>query len=140
VADRLEQRSRLRPRGSASRHRRGYPRGRDSVDKLRAQRTARAWSLDGVPHLGVSVFAVPRPSVSSLLRDRFANFRAIHLTTVGVVRAAGFGALIVAGEKDGAAVCQVIDLAPAGDGTIVHLRLLPGLVEDCLALAHRLAG
>jgi hypothetical protein len=34
----------------------------------------------------------------------------------------------------------IIDLMPAGDGTIVHLRLLPGLVEDYLALAHRLAG
>ena len=35
------------------------------------------------------------------------------------------GALIVAGDEDTAAVCEVIDLAPAGDGTIVHLRLLP---------------
>jgi hypothetical protein len=36
-----------------------------------------------------------------------------------------------------AAVCEVIDLAPAGDGTIVHLRLLPGLVEDYRALVER---
>jgi hypothetical protein len=50
------------------------------------------------------------------------------------------GALVVAGDEDTAAVCQVLDLRPAGDGTIVHLRLLPGLVEDYLALAHRLAG
>lgn len=50
------------------------------------------------------------------------------------------GALVVAGDDDTAAVCQVLDLSAAGDGTIVHLRLLPGLVEDYLALAHRLAG
>jgi hypothetical protein len=50
------------------------------------------------------------------------------------------GALVVAGDQDAAAVCQVVDLAPGGDGTIVHLRLLPGLVEDYLALAQRLAG
>jgi PPOX class probable F420-dependent enzyme len=30
------------------------------------------------------------------------------------------GAIIVAGDQDAAAVCEVIDLAPAGDGTIVH--------------------
>jgi hypothetical protein len=40
------------------------------------------------------------------------------------------GALVVAGDQDTAAVCQVVDLAPGGDGTIVHLRLLPGLVDD----------
>jgi len=47
------------------------------------------------------------------------------------------GALVVAGDEDTAAVCEVIDLAPAGDGTIVHLRLLPGLVEDYRALVER---
>jgi hypothetical protein len=35
------------------------------------------------------------------------------------------------------ALCQVIDLTPAGNGTIVHLRPLPGLVEDYQALAAR---
>jgi hypothetical protein len=40
------------------------------------------------------------------------------------------GAIVIAGDQDAAAVCQVIDLTPAGDGTIVHLRLLPGLVDD----------
>jgi hypothetical protein len=39
------------------------------------------------------------------------------------------GALVVAGDEDTAAVREVVDLAPAGDGTIVHLRLLPGLVD-----------
>ncbi|MGI8677397.1 MAG: hypothetical protein ACR2LX_01655 [Jatrophihabitans sp.] len=50
------------------------------------------------------------------------------------------GALVVAGEADAAAVCQVVDLVPAGDGVIVHLRALPGLVEDYVALANRHAG
>lgn len=49
------------------------------------------------------------------------------------------GALVVAGDEDAAAVCQVVDLVPAGDGTIVHLRMLPGRVEDYVALAHRQA-
>jgi hypothetical protein len=47
------------------------------------------------------------------------------------------GALVVAGDEDVAAVCQVVDLVPAGDGTIVHLRLLPGLVDDYRALVDR---
>ena len=45
--------------------------------------------------------------------------------------------LLVAGDEDAAAVCQVIDLVPAGDGTIVHLRPLPGLVDDYRALVER---
>ena len=47
------------------------------------------------------------------------------------------GALVVAGDEGAAAVCQVIDLVPAGDGTIVHLRPLPGLVDDYPALVER---
>ena len=51
------------------------------------------------------------------------------------------GALVVAGDEDAAAICQVVDLARAGDGTIVHLRILPGLVEDYQRLVGRaLAG
>lgn len=51
------------------------------------------------------------------------------------------GALVVAGDQDAAAICQVVDLTPAGDGTIVHLRILPGLVEDYQQLVQRaLAG
>lgn len=51
------------------------------------------------------------------------------------------GALVVAGDTEAAAICQVMDLTPAGDGTIVHLRILPGLVEDYLQLVQRaLAG
>ncbi|HLX52203.1 MAG TPA: hypothetical protein VKQ30_08465 [Ktedonobacterales bacterium] len=47
------------------------------------------------------------------------------------------GSLVVAGDEDAAAICQVIDLTPAGDGTIVHLKLLPGLVDDYRALVER---
>jgi hypothetical protein len=47
------------------------------------------------------------------------------------------GTLVVAGDEDAAAICQVIDLTPAGDGTIVHLKLLPGLVDDYRALIDR---
>ncbi|HEX5292376.1 MAG TPA: hypothetical protein VFX25_26195 [Streptosporangiaceae bacterium] len=47
------------------------------------------------------------------------------------------GALVVAGDEEAAAVCQVVDLVPAADGTIVHLRLLPGLVDDYRALVDR---
>ena len=47
------------------------------------------------------------------------------------------GALVVAGDEDTAAVCQVVDLAHADDGTIMHLRLLPGLVDDYRQLVER---
>lgn len=50
------------------------------------------------------------------------------------------GSLVVAGDPDSAAVCQVVDLVPAANGTIVHLRLLPGLMEDYVALARRQVG
>lgn len=51
------------------------------------------------------------------------------------------GALVVAGDSDAAAICHVVDLVPGGDGTIVHLRILPGLVEDYQQLVRRvLAG
>ena len=47
------------------------------------------------------------------------------------------GAIVIAGDEETAAVCQVIDLAPAGDGAIVHLKPLPGLVVDYQALVER---
>jgi hypothetical protein len=47
------------------------------------------------------------------------------------------GVLVVAGDEEAPAVCQVVDLVPAGDGTIVHLRLLPGLVDDYRVLVER---
>ena len=47
------------------------------------------------------------------------------------------GALVVAGDEENAAVCQVVDLVPAASGVIVHLRLLPGVVDDYRALVER---
>ena len=83
--ERIEQRSRLRaeqPLVAATVIIRGGP---DTVDKLRrhAERTVRAWALDGVPLLGISVFAVLDMSLDDLLRRRFASFRTIYLPTAG---------------------------------------------------------
>jgi len=66
--------------------------GRDTVDKLRshAQRTARAWSLDGRPLLGISVFAVLGMSLEELLERRFASFRTIYMPTAGQLGEYGF--------------------------------------------------
>ena len=48
------------------------------------------------------------------------------------------GALLVAGDEDAAAMCEVTRLEPADDGSmIVHLRVLPGMVEDYLDVAGR---
>ncbi|HEX3959488.1 MAG TPA: hypothetical protein VHZ03_23120 [Trebonia sp.] len=47
------------------------------------------------------------------------------------------GAIVVAGDEDAAAMCRVVDLAPRGDSVIVHLELLPGLVEDYRGVAER---
>lgn len=47
------------------------------------------------------------------------------------------GALVVAGDTDTAAVAVVIDLVAHPNGTVVHLDMLPGSIEDYLALAKR---
>jgi hypothetical protein len=83
--ERIEQRTRLRaeqPLVAATLIIRGGP---DTVDKLRrhAERTERAWALDGVPLLGISVFAVLDMSLDDLLRRRFASFRTFYLSTAG---------------------------------------------------------
>lgn len=66
--------------------------GRDTLDKLRrhALRTARAWSLNGAPLVGISVFAVLDGPLERLLRVRFRTFRTVHLTTAGQLRSGGF--------------------------------------------------
>jgi hypothetical protein len=59
--------------------------GPDSIEKLRrhAQRTARVWSLDGQPLLGVSVFAVLDVPLDELLRrDPLFRYRTIYLPAV----------------------------------------------------------
>ena len=66
--------------------------GRDTADKLlsHAQRTARAWSLDGHPLLGISVFVVLDRTLDALLNERFSTFRTVYLPTVEGLIAAGF--------------------------------------------------
>lgn len=50
------------------------------------------------------------------------------------------GALLVAGSRGAAAMCEVASLEPAADGgTIVHLRVLPGRVEAYRGAAGRAA-
>lgn len=95
MSDRIEQRPRLRVEelpADATIIVRG---GRDTVDKLllHALRTARAWSLDGQPLLGISVFAVLDRPLDELLRERFATFRTVYLPTVHSLSAAGFDLL-----------------------------------------------
>lgn len=47
------------------------------------------------------------------------------------------GAIVVVGDHDAPAVAEVVDVVEQPAGPIVHLRLLPGLVEDYAALVHR---
>lgn len=74
--------------------------GRDSADKLRrhAERTARAWALDGQPLLGISVFAVLGVSLDDLLRRRFTSFRTVYMPTAGVLGELGFE-LLATGQR-----------------------------------------
>lgn len=70
--------------------------GPDSVAKLRAhaERTARAFALDGVPALGLSVFAalddIGAASLDGILAGKLSTYRVVHLATAGQVREAGF--------------------------------------------------
>jgi hypothetical protein len=98
--DRIEQRPLLRdehPPAEATIVVRG---GNDTRAKLRrhVERTARAWSLDGRPLLGISVFAVLDMPLEELLRQRFANFRSIHLLTVAGLGGCGFE-LLATGQR-----------------------------------------
>jgi hypothetical protein len=47
------------------------------------------------------------------------------------------GALVVAGDEDVPAVAVVVDLVEHPNGTIVHLDVLPGALDNYLALARR---
>jgi hypothetical protein len=47
------------------------------------------------------------------------------------------GAIVVAGDPDSPAVAEVVDLVDKPAGRVVHLRLLPGAVEDYEALVRR---
>ena len=47
------------------------------------------------------------------------------------------GALVVAGDEDAPAIAEVIDIVEKPAGKIVHLRILPGVIEDYEALLTR---
>jgi hypothetical protein len=47
------------------------------------------------------------------------------------------GALVIAGDEDAPAVAVVVDPVPHPNGTIVHLDVLPGAIDEYLALARR---
>ena len=47
------------------------------------------------------------------------------------------GAIVVAGDADAPAVVQVVDVVAKQSGRIVHLRILPGNVEDYAELVRR---
>ena len=47
------------------------------------------------------------------------------------------GAIVVAGDPDAPAVAEVVDVVENPTGPIVHLRVLPGAVEDYEALIRR---
>jgi hypothetical protein len=47
------------------------------------------------------------------------------------------GAIVVAGDADAPAVVEVVDIVPKSSGQIVHLRILPGDIEDYAALVRR---
>jgi hypothetical protein len=90
--ERIEQRPRLRAEQLPAATTLVIRGGRDTAGKLRshAQRTARAWSLDGQPLLGISVFAVLGEPLDELLRRRFTTFRTVYLPTVGRLAEYGF--------------------------------------------------
>jgi hypothetical protein len=92
AGDRIEQRLRLRPEPplpEATVLVRGGP---DTQDKLarHARQTARAWSLDGQPLLGISVFAVLDFALDELLSARFATYRIIHMPAAARLLDRGF--------------------------------------------------
>jgi hypothetical protein len=47
------------------------------------------------------------------------------------------GAIVVAGDADAPAVAEVVDVVDKPSGRVVHLRLLPGGLEDYEALVRR---
>jgi hypothetical protein len=47
------------------------------------------------------------------------------------------GAIVVAGDKDAPAVAEVVEIVEKPAGQVVHLRLLPGVIEDYQALVRR---
>lgn len=58
-------------------------------------------------------------------------------TDPGMIRS---GEVVVAGSELTPAVCEVVDLVEKPVGTIVHLRILPGSVEQYRNLVHRIGA
>jgi hypothetical protein len=50
------------------------------------------------------------------------------------------GEVVVAGSSLTPAVCEVVDLVDKPAGTIVHLRILPGTIEQYRRLLSRLGA
>lgn len=47
------------------------------------------------------------------------------------------GAIVVAGDEDTPAMAEVVDVIDKPAGWIVHLRVLPGVIEDYEAVVKR---
>lgn len=47
------------------------------------------------------------------------------------------GAIVVAGDEDSPAVAEVVEIVEKPAGQVVHLRVLPGVIEDYQALVRR---
>lgn len=128
---REEQRLRLRSEaapGPACAVLRGGP---DTVDKLRthAQRTARAWSLDGVPLFGVSVFCalddIGPASIPGLADSRLRTYRRIHVCLVGELTDSGIQLLPTGNRPHFTAV-----LRSGGEAELVRLLATLGPPHD----------
>lgn len=50
------------------------------------------------------------------------------------------GAIVIAGDPHAPAVAEVVDLADKSSGRIVHLRLVPGTIDDYRQLVERAAS
>jgi hypothetical protein len=47
------------------------------------------------------------------------------------------GAIVVVGDEDAPAVAEVVEVIDKPAGPVVHLRVLPGAIEDYQALVRR---
>jgi hypothetical protein len=125
-AGRIEQRGLLRAEQPLAQTTIVVRGGRDTPDKLRGhvQRTARAWSLDGQPQLGISVFAVLGMPLEELLQRRFATFRTIYLPLAGQLGEHGFE-LLATGRRPH----YTVRLRRADDPELAELLVALGLAR-----------
>jgi hypothetical protein len=89
--------------------------GPDSIAKLSAHatRTARAYALDGVPVLGISVFAalddIGTASLDGILGGKMSTYRVVHLITAGHLQANGFALLPTFGRPHMTLLLKAVD-------------------------------